>query len=613
MEDLEKLARLVRFYCLISTATAGSGHLTSSLSAADLMTTLFFGGFLKFDPTNPKMAENDRLIFSKGHASALLYALWAVAGEITEKELLEYRKFDSPLEGHPSTRFKFTEAPTGSLGQGLSIGLGLSLASKINMISNKIYVLLGDGEMAEGQIWEACELASHYKLNNLIGIVDVNRLGQSGETMLGWNAREYQKRISSFGWETIVIDGHNFSEISQALAFASSSHKSPVAIIAKTIKGKGISFIEDKKGFHGKALPRDMIGEARVELGEIDKNLRGTIAKPDSIEYKEIVNSKSKIENSSRVAQSSGRVLIATRKAYGETLAEIAPLYPSLVVLDAEVSNSTYSEIFARQFPQRYFEMFIAEQNMVGVAMGLAARGKMPFISTFAAFWTRAYDQIRMAALAGANIKFCGSHAGVSIGEDGPSQMGLEDIGMFRSLIGSVVLYPSDATSTQRLVGQMAKHPGIIYLRTTRMETPVIYDSNELFEIGGSKTLKSSAEDKITVVAAGITLHEALNAYETLQKEGTAIRIIDLYSVKPLDSATLRRAAEETGSIIVVEDHHEEGGIAEAVRSSLFDSKVPVHSLSVRKLPRSGKPEELLDYEQINSRAIVEKVREILS
>ncbi len=608
MKEIQELARLIRYYCILMTDTAGSGHLSSSLSATDLMTTLFFGGFFKFDGNNPENNGNDRLIFSKGHATPLYYSLWAVAGLISEKELLTYRKFDSVLEGHPSMRFKYTEAPTGSLGQGLSMGLGMALAAKMDGLGYKTYVLLGDGEMSEGQVWEALELASHYKLNNLIGVIDVNRLGQSGPTMIEWDVTEYKKRISAFGWETIVIDGHNFSEISQAYSLAHSSSK-PSMIIAKTIKGKGVPFIENKNGFHGKPLPHEKVGEAISELGDIDKNLLGTLAKPKiGIDAK-----KSPPRNSiSRVAQYSIGSMVATRKAYGEALAQMAYEYLSLIALDGETSNSTYSEILKNDFPDRFFEMFIAEQNMVSAAVGLAKRGKIPFVSTFSAFFTRAHDQLRLAAYAEANIKLVGSHAGVSIGEDGSSQMGLEDISLFRSLFGSVVLYPSDGVSTKKLVEEMAKNKGLTYLRTTRMETPVIYDENEKFEIGGSKTLKSSREDKATIIAAGITLHEALKAYEELETAGINVRVIDLYSIKPIDCATLEKAVEETGLLIVVEDHYKEGGIFEAVSSCLSKKNVKLESLSVTKMPRSGKPEELLRYEEIDKDAIVKKVRELL-
>lgn len=609
MDNLEKLAKLIRYYCLVSTSAAGSGHLTSSLSATDLMTVLFFGGFFRFDPKDPDFPNNDRIIFSKGHASPLFYSLWAAAGEISEKELLDYRKFGSPLEGHPSMEFKFTEAPTGSLGQGLSIGLGMALAGKMDKLYYKTYVLLGDGEMAEGQIWEAIEVASHYNLNNLIGIIDVNRLEQTGETMLGWDVKAYQKRISSFGWETIVVDGHNLAEISQAFSVAHASHSRPTMIIAKTLKGKGVKSMENKEGFHAKTLPHEEIGETAEEFGEIDKAIRGTLARPDKLNSEKTDSSSQK---SSHVAQYKKGDLIAPRQGYGDALVSLLPDFPSMVVMDADLSNSTFSEIFKKAHPEKYLEMFIAEQNMVSCAVGLFSRGKIPFVSTFGSFFTRAHDQLRMAAYAKANIKFTGSHVGVSIGPDGFSQMGLEDIGMFRSLFESVVLYPSDAVSIQRLTETAARYKGLVYVRMTRAEVPVLYDEKDKFEIGGSKILKSSSKDKVVVIGAGITLHEALKAYEILSKEGINIRVIDLYSIKPIDCATLEKAAEETKAIIVVEDHRPEGGIVDAVRSCLFNSKIPVHSLSVSKMPRSGTPSELLNFEQINSRAIVEKVREIL-
>lgn len=620
MENLEKLAKLIRYYCLLSTSTAGSGHLSSSLSAADLMTVLFFGGFFKYDPKNPDFPNNDRVIFSKGHASPLLYSLWAAAGEILESELLTYRKFGSPLEGHPSMEFRFTEAATGSLGQGLSIGLGMALAAKMDKLSYKTYVLLGDGEISEGQIWEAAEIGSYYKLNNLIGIIDVNRLGQSGETMSGWNVKDYQKKLDAFGWETILVDGHNLSEIANAYSQAQESHEKPVMIIAKTLKGKGLPKIENKEGFHGKALPYEKIGESKRAFGKIDLGLRGRIAMPRGLNTQNQPHSgnashvaQRRLSNiNSHVAQSHDMELIATRKAYGESLVSLLPSFPSLVVLDGEVSNSTYSELFRDKYPDNFFEMFIAEQNMASVALGLSRRGKIPFVSTFSAFFTRAHDQIRLSAYSKANVKFCGSHAGVSIGQDGASQMGLEDIAMFRSLQDSVVLYPSDGVSTNKLVEAAARHQGLVYIRTTRMETPVIYHEREVFEIGGSKTLKSSPKDRVTVIGAGVTLHEALQAHEQLKKEGIEVRVVDLYSIKPIDCATLERAAEETGSLIVVEDHRVEGGIAEAVRSALSSSKVPVYSLAVTKMPKSGKPEDLMDYEQINSSAIVNKVKELL-
>ena len=610
MDNLKELSKLIRYYILKSTTQAGSGHPSSSLSAVELMTVLFFGGFLKYDLKDIQNPLNDRVIFSKGHASPLLYALWTSAGVMSEKELLTYRKFGSVLEGHPTPQFPYAEVATGSLGQGLSIGVGYSLNAKLDELPYKTFVLLGDSEMAEGSVWEAIQLASYYKLSNLIGILDVNRLGQRGETMLGHNVKEYAKRVSSFGWETIVIDGHSVTEVADAYSLAESSKDKPVMIIAKTIKGKGVSFMEDKIGWHGKTLPYEKLGEALKELGDIDKTLRGHIDKRESLGR---ANQPFSGFHGSRVAQYNKGDLIATRKAYGETLVAIFSEDTPLVVLDAEVSNSTYSEIFKLKYPERFFEMYIAEQNMVGVAIGLSKRGKIPFASTFAAFWSRAHDQIRMAAYSNANIKFVGSHAGVSIGEDGPSQMGLEDISMFRSVFGSAVLYPSDAVSCAKLTLQAANTNGIVYLRTTRKETPVIYENSEEFPIGGSKTLKESDKDGVTVVGAGITIHEALLAHEMLKKDGINVRVIDMYSVKPIDCATLEKAVEETGVIVVVEDHYPEGGIADAVRSCLSGLKTAVYSLAVSKKPRSGTPEELLNYEEISSSAIVKKVKEVLS
>jgi transketolase len=606
--DLEGLARLIRYYSLVSTTEAGSGHPTSSLSAADLMAGLLFGGTFRFDLDDPRYPNNDRLIFSKGHASPLFYAIWAAAGKVSEQEILSLRKFSSPLEGHPTPAFRYTEAATGSLGQGLSIGLGMAMnATYIDKLPYRTYVLLGDSEMAEGSVWESMEIAAYYKLGNLVGILDVNRLGQRGETMYGHDLSIYKRKVAAFGWEPIVIDGHYLPQIVTAFQQAAQISDRPYMIIAKTLKGKGVSFIEDKNGWHGKALKRDELDRALQELGPVDKVLRGRIDPPQRAKPARV-----KSALAAPVSYTSGK-RIATRHAYGAALARLAPQYPDMVVLDGEVSNSTYAEIFKSDYPERFFEMFIAEQNMVGAALGLSIRGKAPFVSTFAAFLTRAADQVRMSQYSNANIKFCGSHAGVSIGEDGSSQMGLEDIALFRAILGSVVLYPSDAVSTEKLVEEMAKHKGICYLRTTRMDTPILYRNDEAFWIGGSKVLKSNSKDKAAVVAAGITLHEALKAYDALRQEGILIRVIDLYSVKPVDVATLRQAAEDTGFIITVEDHYAEGGIADAVRTALSKAPVPVHSLAVRAMPKSGKPDELLEYEGISWKAIVEAVKQRMS
>ncbi len=606
-EQLARLAKLIRYYILVSTTEAGSGHPTSSLSATDLMNCLLFGGAFRFDPDHPEHPNNDRLIFSKGHASPLLYALWTAAGKVSEEELMSLRKFGSPLEGHPTPAFRYAEAATGSLGQGLPIGLGMALNAKyIDKLTYRTYVLLGDSEMAEGSQWEALQIAAHYKLDNLIGILDVNRLGQRGETMYGHDLDAYQRRVAAFGWETITIDGHNNDEILSAYQKAGQVEGRPVMIIARTVKGKGVSFIEDRNGWHGKALNKEELKQALAELGDVDKSLRGVIAAPENLRLQ------------AQQSQPTQKLLyladkpVATRKAYGNALARLFPKFPDMVVLDGEVSNSTHSEVFKERHPERFFEMYIAEQNMAGAALGLSRRGKLPFVSTFAAFMTRAFDQIRMSQYSEANIKFCGSHAGVSIGEDGPSQMGLEDIAMFRAILGRVVLYPADAIAAERLVEEAAKKKGIVYIRTTRKETPIIYRTNEEFPVGGSKVLKQSDKDAVTIVAAGITLHEALAAYEELKKEGVFIRIVDLYSIKPADKETLRKAANVTQAFITVEDHFSEGGIGETVRTLMADVDVPVHSLCVTKMPKSGKPGELLDYEEISKSAIIMKVKELL-
>ncbi|MEW6444308.1 MAG: transketolase [bacterium] len=604
-QKLTELARLIRYYILAAAARAGSGHPTSSLSATDLMTGLMFGGAFRYDLDYPGNPNNDRLVFSKGHASPLLYALWTVAGAVTEQELMTYRELGSRLEGHPTVSFPYVDAATGSLGQGLSIGVGLALnARRLDQLPYRTYVLLGDGEMAEGSQWEAIEIAAHYGLSNLTGVLDVNRLGQSGPTMYGHDLEAYQRRVSAFGWETLCIDGHSFAEILRSYETARNASK-PTMIIARTIKGKGVPFVEDKNGWHGKALEKEDFERAVQALGPIDRSMRGKIARPAELEPE-----RPALGEAGEIAYSREQP-VATRAAYGKALERIYPRFPDIVSLDGEVGNSTYSEVFRDAHPERFFEMYIAEQNMAGAALGLAARGKIPFVSTFAAFLSRAFDQIRMSQYSDANIKFVGSHAGVSIGQDGPSQMGLEDLAMFRTLAGGVVLYPCDAVSTDKLVEESARHRGLTYLRTTRMKTPVIYGPEEPFPIGGSKVLRKSAEDLVTVVAAGVTLHEALAAYDELVQEGIRIRVIDLYSIKPIDRASLRQAARETRAIITVEDHYAEGGLGEAVASALATVPVAVHMLAVRRKPKSGQPQELLDYEGISREAIVRKVKEL--
>ena len=565
--ELEKLARLIRYYILVCTTEAGSGHPTSSLSATDLMAALLFDGFFRYDADHPEHPNNDRLIFSKGHASPLFYALWTAAGKVTEDELMTYRKFGSPLEGHPTVNFRYTEAATGSLGQGLPIGVGIALNAKyLDRLPYRTYVLLGDSEMAEGSQWEALEIATHYKLDNLVGILDVNRLGQRGETMHGWDLDAYAKRITAFGWETILIDGHNFSEIRAAYEKAVKGTDKPLMIIARTIKGKGVPLVEDKNGWHGKPLNREQLKEALQALGEVDRSLRGKIAKPEDLKPENPIPA-----SIPEPSYEPGKPF-ATRKAYGNALKRIKPAFPAIVAVDGEVCNSTFAEIFRDAYPDQYFEMYIAEQNMVGVALGLATRGKIPFASTFAAFFTRAFDQIRMSQYSRANMKFAGSHAGVSIGEDGPSQMGLEDIAMFRTIQDSVVFYPCDAYATERLVEEAARQKGIFYIRTTREATPLLYGPGDTFPIGKSKVLKRGENDAVAVIAAGVTIFEALSAYDELKKQGIEVRVIDLYCVKPIDKEAFREAIGGARTIITVEDHRPEGGIGEAVKSVLADS-----------------------------------------
>jgi transketolase len=617
LEKLQKLAKLIRYWILVSSTEAGSGHPTSSLSATDVMVALFFGAptslgarsFFRFDITDPSHPNNDRLIFSKGHASPLFYALWAAASAIDEKELMTYRKFGSRLEGHPTIAFPYTEASTGSLGQGLSIGAGMALNAKyIDKLSYRTYVLLGDSEMSEGSQWEAMQIAAHYKLDNLIGILDVNRLGQRGETMYGHDIAQYTKRVAAFGWEPIVLaDGHSFTAVLEAYRRAHAVKEKPVMIIAKTVKGRGVPFLENKNSWHGKSLNKDELQQALTAFGEVDRNVRGEIRPPENL-----LPTKPSVQSAASISYPADKTF-ATRKAYGNALVRLFPQFPNIVVLDAEVSNSTFAETFEKAYPEQFFEMYIAEQNMVGAALGFSRRGKIPFVSSFAAFLTRAFDQIRMSQYSDANIKFVGSHAGVSIGEDGVSQMGLEDIAMFRTLLGSVVLYPADAIATEKLVEEAVKYQGIVYIRTTRKDTPLLYGPETSFPIGCSKTLKESQTDVVTVVACGITLHEALAAYEELKKEGVLIRVIDLYSIKPIDVLTLERAMEETRAIITVEDHFAEGGIGEAVKSALSVHPVAIYSLAVRQIPRSGKPEELLEYEDISAHAIMRKVKEVAS
>jgi transketolase len=608
-----ELGQQLRVDSVRSSTSAGSGHPTSSMSAADLMAVLV-GRHLRYDWDSPDDPANDHLIFSKGHASPLLYSIYKAVGAVSDEELMTgYRRIGARLEGHPTPVLPWVDVATGSLGQGLPDGVGVALAGKyLDELPYRVWVLCGDSEMAEGSIWEALDKASHYKLANLIAIVDVNRLGQRGPTDLGWDTGTYRRRAEAFGARTFVVDGHDVAAIDEALAQAGDlSGDQPTVIVARTIKGKGFSEVEDAENWHGKPFPADMAERAVVELGgERHLVVRGPrppggrprLAAGESAEVKLPV-----YERGDKVA---------TRKAYGEALAALGAR-PGVVAMDGEVSNSTFANLFAQAHPGRYFEMYIAEQQLVAAAVGMGVRGYRPFASTFAAFFTRAYDFIRMAAISRASIGLCGSHAGVEIGADGPSQMALEDLAMMRAVHGSTVLYPSDATSTAALVVAMADRDGISYLRTTRGAYPVLYDAGEPFPVGGSKVLRSADADQVTLIGAGVTLHACLAAADQLEGDGISARVIDLYSVKPADAATLAEAAAATGGrLVIAEDHHPEGGIGAAVLDALTEAgrtELAVAHLAVREMPGSGTPAELLAQAGIDAGGIAAAARRLLA
>jgi transketolase len=596
----------LRIHSITSTTAAGSGHPTSCLSAADVMAALFFG-HMRYDAKNPHYYNNDRFILSKGHAAPILYAAWAETGLFPTADLLTLRKYGSDLEGHPTPRLPFVDVATGSLGQGLSVGAGMALAARLDKLDYNTYVLLGDGEIAEGSVWEAASLAGVYKLNNLIAVVDANRLGQSQATAFGHDIGVYARRFDAFGWRVESIDGHDLEEIAEVLSGVGLDDK-PLVIIAKTYKGAGVSFLQDREGWHGKPLSKEEAVKAIAELQPSAKSGIGVaIPAPNQLPAPNNAAPAGYPPVSYQPGDS-----VATREAFGNALARIGEVDQRVVALDGDTKNSTYSEKFLKKFPERFTECFIAEQNMVGVAVGFGARGKVPFASTFACFFTRAYDQIRVAGISQANLKLAGSHVGISIGEDGPSQMGLEDLAMMRAVVGSTVLYPADAVSAEKLVEQMALAKGICYLRTSRPKTPVIYKNDEAFPIGGAKVLRQNAGDKVTVVAAGVTLFEALKAADALKSEGIGVTVIDAYSIKPLGKDIIRGAAAKTNNTVVtVEDHYAEGGLGDAVAGELSSAGIKVHKLAVMTLPRSGKAEELLAHFGIDAAAIVKKVKSL--
>lgn len=610
VKELTALARQLRVDSVRSSSAAGSGHPTSSMSGADLMAALM-SGYLRYDFDNPDNPDNDRLIFSKGHASPLLYSMYKAAGQIGDDELLSFRQLGSRFEGHPTPRIPWVDVATGSLGQGLPIGVGLALASKyLDGLDSRVWVLCGDSEMAEGSMWEAFQHAAFYNLGNLTAILDMNRLGQTGETMDGYNGDAYAERARAFGWRVIQIDGHELSEIDRAYNEAVQSDDKPTFIVAKTIKGSGVSWLENQNGVHGKPVESGREDEAIAELGG-NNNTTIEVEKPDSKNK----TFKSGVTGNLSLPEWEVGEKAATRAAYGAALAALGEAREDVVAMDGEVSNSTHSQDFAKAHPDRYFEMYISEQQLVAAAVAMQVGGRVPFASSFAAFFSRAYDFIRMAAISRASIRLCGSHAGVSIGEDGPSQMALEDLAMMRAVHGSTVLYPSDANQTAKLVAEMADTGGISFMRTNRPGTPVIYDSGESFPVGGSKVLRSSEDDSVTIIGAGVTLHEALTAAKELASEGVSARVIDAYSVKPLDAATISEAVRATGGrLVVAEDHWAEGGLGEAVLSALADNgagDVAYRHLAVRYMPGSGSTAELLDEAGIDAAHIKRAAHEV--
>jgi transketolase len=604
IDDLCKIATRLRIHSLRMTTAAGSGHPTTCLSAADLAACLFFSE-MRWNVADPADPANDEFVLSKGHAAPLLWAAYAEAGVIPLDSLLDLRKITSDLEGHPTPRMKWVKAATGSLGQGLSVGVGMALGQRLDKSPARTFVLMGDGECAEGQVWEAAAAASYWKLRNLVAVVDVNRLGQSEPTMHQHDLAALKRKFAAFGWDAVVVDGHKIDRILAALKQAGKGAK-PTVLLARTLKGKGVSFIEDRNGWHGKPLKADELAKALEEIGCLpDVDSRRLVRRPKPF-------LKKKAAVAFDFPRTEYKEKTATRLAYGNALLSLGKVNPAVVAIDGDVKNSTYADKFFEAFPGRAFQSFIAEQNMVGMGIGLAAKGYIPFMATFAAFLTRAHDQVRMAAYSYSNIKLCGSHVGVSIGEDGPSQMGLEDLAMFRSIPGCVVLYPSDAVSSEACVAAVAAHKGLAYIRTSRPATPVLYPAGEAFAIGGSKVLRKGESEAVTVIAAGITVHEALKAADTLKREAVGIRVIDAYSVQPLDRATiLREVAETGGRAVVVEDHYAGGGLGDAVAQALAGRAVLTH-LCVRELPRSGKPDELLERFGISASHIVRAVKELL-
>jgi|TARA_B100000315_G_scaffold205740_1_gene199650 transketolase len=608
---LRNIATRLRIDSIRATSAAGSGHPTSCCSAADVVAALFFAE-MRFDPANPQHPHNDRFVLSKGHAAPLLYAAWAQAGAVPVDELVKLRQIGSDLEGHPTPRLPFVDVATGSLGQGICAAVGIALNARRLESDYRTYVLLGDGESAEGSVWEAAQVADHYGLDNLCGITDVNALGQSRATQWGHSLEEFQRRWDAFGWQALVVDGHDLDAILSALDQARATTGRPTMILARTLKGKGVALFEGKDGWHGKALKsgEEMDGAIAELEGQLVAGAQ-TPSIPAPVDGRIEPATPPDVSGMPAPAYALGDK-VATRTAYGTALAALGAIDQRVVALDADVGNSTFSQTFERAHGDRFYQTFIAEQVMVGAAMGLAARGAIPFPSTFACFLSRAYDFIRMAGISNLNLKLAGSHAGVSIGEDGPSQMALEDLAMMRAVPNCAVLYPCEAVSAERLVAAAAAHQGMVYIRTSRPKTEVLYGPSEVFEIGGSKTLRQSASDAATIVAAGVTVFEALKAADALATDGIAVGVIDAYSLAPINGATLVRAGKRCGNaLITVEDHYASGGLGDAVSAAVGTSGIDVHRLAVPEIPRSGKPDELLERYGISASQIVSAVRRV--
>lgn len=621
--QLQARALQLRIDSVRATTRSKSGHPTTALSSADIISVLFFHA-MNFDIADPAAITNDRFILSKGHGVPILYAAYKQLGVISDDELLTLRDFDSRLEGHPTPRFIYNEAATGSLGQGLAIGVGMALQASVDKLSYKTYVLFGDGELAEGSVWEAAQLAAHYRLANLVGIIDCNRLGQAGQSLHGHDVGQFQKKFDAFGWNSVVVDGHDIQAIEKAIEDAQQSNDKPTMIVAKTYKGYGLDGIQNQNGFHGKPITQDRCDEAitslnnRFVLASDYLKVHDIVAPKVTVVTKQVPQAfvgELDITNDANKELFEKGKSIPTRKAFGYALAALGSVCDEVIVLDADVKNSTHTDIFEKSFPDRFFQCFIAEQTMVGVAVGLESRKKIPFAATFGAFFTRAHDQIRMAGIGRNALRLCGSHCGVSIGEDGPSQMALEDLAMMRSIPNSIVLYPSDGVSAYKLVEDMATmHDGVSYMRTTRASTPILYDMSEDFRIGGCKVLHESDDDQLCIVAAGITLHEGLQAYEQLKEQGIFVSVIDAYSIKPLDTITIKSIAKKSKhKIMTVEDHYSQGGLGEAVAHALVNDDITVEMLAVETISRSGTPQKLLAYAQIDAASIVQRCKKLLS